>query len=407
MPLPSHRLNQLILLVDAIGYAVFCSLWDVNTVIPVFLDSIGLPAWLVGTPSTIKQLGYLAPQLLIASRFYRIRGLSSFIRRVFWLDRPQLLLFPLLLLFVGDTRVLAVAFFVGFTILAFGEGAVVVPWIDLMSRSLTPGRRGRFWGLVQAIGGLGVIGAGVFISRVLNRPDLPFPSNFAAIFGLGAVVLLPSLVLFRYASDPPSSYSGGVDGFRRSMRSGLNNRQFVMLLLIQHLSAYDSLAIPYYLVMVRHSFPELGAFTGSYVLLGLIGGVLGGLAWGVLSDKLGRNTIVLITLLKAITALIFLTALTMDSGLALAYLLALGFTLEGAVTSSWVGFTTWVLNLANQNERPAYIAISNAFLLPTALLPVIGGLIMVSCGGLRLCLIAALATAAAFLVSLSLRGPGR
>ncbi len=398
------RKNLYILLVDAAAYAMFGALWDVNTVIPVFLDRIDSPSWLIGATVALKQLGYLIPQPVLLTQFHRVNSLTGFMRLIMLVDRPQLLVFLLCLLLMAHSPALLIAFFISFAILCFGEGTILLPWVDLMGWSLKPEGRGRFWGTVQAVGGLASLGAGFTISGILDNPKFPYPYNFLLIFGVGALILLPSIILFQKAEDPVLPVIKSPPKWEATVRKCLGNKQFLFLVVVQSLAGCDALAIPYYIVMVRHKFPALAPCTGTYILLSIIGGVSGGILWGILSDKRGSyRTITAITFFKTLTAGIFLTTQFNHSPATPAVLLGAGFILLGAVTAGWVGFINYLLNIAAHEERSSYLALNNTVLFPAAFLPILGGLLREYRGDMPLYLITTAATATAFLLSFRLK----
>ncbi len=396
--------NYYILMYDAAAYATFCALWDVNTVIPVFLDQMGSPFWLIGVTYALKQLGYLSPQPIVASLLHRVSSLTGFIRKVVIIDRPQLLIFLLALWLVANNRAVLVIFFICFTILCFGEGTLLVPWMDLMGRSLKAGTRGRFWGSIQIAGGLAALGAGLVISKVIDSPDYPYPHNFLVIFGLGAFIVLPPLILFGFAEDPFLPLTRSHPGWGQSVLKCFNNRHFLLLLVVQHLAGFDALAIPHYIIMVRHKFAWMSHYTGAFIVLGILGGVVGGLLWGILSDRPNSyRTVVSITFFKAAASGIFLAAQFAQGRVLLPYAFGTGFFMVGIVTAAWVGFLNHILNIATHSERPFYIAMNNTVLLPVAFFPVLGGVIRQYSGDAVLCAVTTLATAGAFAFSLRLK----
>lgn len=395
--------NFFILLFDAASYAVFCALWDTNTVIPVFLDSIGAPFWLIGVISAIKQLGYLFPQPIAAAQLHKVHRLGRFIRLVMFIDRPQLLLFPLLLLFVKDSMIVLIAFIVGFAVLCLGEGIILVPWVDLMSGTLRQNVRGKFWGLIQVTGGLGVLAAGLMIARILDNPKFPYPYNFAVIFGIGAITILPSVKLFGMAAEPVLPAVCDKPGWFFSFRQSLKNKQFMTTIIVQHLACYDALAIPYYIVMVRHRFSWLTQNTGNYILLTIIGGIMGGLFWGFLSDRQSGSTVKLILCLKVLTAAVFLATQLIDEKFLIPILLEIGFILVGMISAAWVGFINYIISIALPAERPFFIALNNIVLLPAAFFPILGGFIRAYWGDLTLYTVTTISMIIAFVFSRQLK----
>ncbi len=397
--------NFYVLLADAVAYAVFFTFWDVNTVIPVFLDCAGCPSWLIGVANTIKQLGYLLPQLVMTALLYKVHSMVRFIRAVMFIDRPQLLLFSSLLLLTGNKTAL-ILFFVSFTIFCFGEGIILIPWMDLLGRTVRPGHRGRLWGTVQVCGGLAALGTGFIISRIINHPDYPYPLNFFLIFSLGALILLPSLLLFKMAADPPLRNVAARPKWKSSVILCLVNKKFILLLVVQLLVSADALALPYYIIMARHKFAELSPSIGIYIFLNICGAVLGGVLWGFFGGR-GRNrqAIVLVALVKVFAAGGFLIAQLMPGKTTVSFLLAPAFVLAGMASGAWLGFINYILDLSGDHNRIFFIAVNNVALLPVSLLPLIGGIVRGYAGDTALFAVTTLLAICGFALSFRLKEP--
>lgn len=399
----ANNKNFYIFLLDASAFIVFYTLWDVNTVIPVFLDLFGVPAWGIGVATAIKQLGFLIPQLIMAVKIYNFQSLSLVIRFIMSLGRPQLLTFLIILMFFSSKKVSVIAFFICFTLFSIGEGFVNVPWMELFNRTVPPDKRGRLWGMVEILAGIVGLGTGYIVSAVIENHAFPFPLNFSIIFGLGISIILPSIHFFKYAEESIVSNRSFSANWRHRMSVCLNNKDFTLLLITRFLTSADALALPYYIVMVRHTFIWLAPATGQYVFLNIFGGVLGGIIWGLMSDKQGnRKTIVSVALLKVLTSILFLASLFCPIKVFVPYILAIGFFLAGFAAGGWLGFINYTFDLAQNNDSSFYIALNNASLLPTALLPILGGLIRQTYGDTQLNLITSLLLLVAFLIALKL-----
>ncbi|MHB9095150.1 MAG: MFS transporter [Eubacteriales bacterium] len=401
-----NRKNFYILLVDVIAFYVFFTLWDVNTVIPVFLDKLGSPSWTIGLANSIKQLGFIIPQLVLLPHIYKIGSLVRFIRKVLFVNRPQLVAFLILLLLLKPGKPMVIAFIISFAVLNFGEGLTLLPWMDLLGRTVQPNTRGRFYGAVQVLSGLAALGSGYVISKYIENTGYPFPVNFVLIFGLGSVIILPSLYLFKIAEDPVLPEISFRPNWRISAVNCFKNKEFILMLVVQILISADALALPFYIIMVRHRFAWLASSTGTYVFLSIIGGVLGGILWGYLSDKKGNRTaIIFIALFNVLTSGSFLITQFIQSKAVLAAILAPGFILAGMVAGGWLGFVNYMLDLAGDDERPFYIAVDNAILLPIALLPILGGIIRDFGGDLTLYVITTTSMIIGFILSFRLKEP--
>lgn len=364
-----------ILLFDASMYAAFCACWDVNTTIPIFLDFLKCPPWLIGCAATIKQLGYVLPQLVIAAQFRRVKELIAFLRKIMLLDRPQLLIFAILLYYLQDRDLLIILFFFSFSLVCIGEGALLVPWVELMSIGLSKRTTEPFWGVVQCCGGVASLAAGLLVAKLLFHPQIPTLLKYNIIFGAGALMMQPSFYLFRFISEPATLWTNQVPLWRTAFANCLSNREFIWLIIIQHLSGYDALVLPYYLITIRHQFSWSISNTGTYIILSIVGGIIGGILWSSLIQRIGAKGVVALALLcKFVTCSIFFVGIFCQPFPGLPFLFDAGFLFAGISTTSWVGFMNYLLKLAASFERRFFLSLSNTLLLPLALFPMVGGL---------------------------------
>lgn len=400
--------NFFVLLADAVAFSMFFTLWDVNTVIPLFLDYNGVPPWGIGSVAALKQLSLLIPQLFMATQLWKLNKQISFIRKVMLLDRSQLLIFLIILLISCSGKTVLFFFITSFTIFCFGEGLTQIPWWDLLSRTVNPKLRGRFWSIMQIATGLAALCCGYAVAKIIDNPNFPYPSNFLLIFGAGIFLLLPSLFFYRLAGDPIITYDFTGRYKKPKIFDCLADKDFVRLVIVQLLVNADLLALPYYILSVHLSFPWLTKFTGSFVFLCIAGGILGGFIWGFLSDRKGnRKTIICVALCKTLTAGIFLSTQLVDSRAILPFLLGSGFVLSGMATGGWLGFVNYIMDLTVENNRPFYIAFNNTALLPLAVLPVVGGIIIENAGEIILYTTTLMTVFLGLIISFVLKEPRR
>lgn len=372
----TRNTNFIVLLLDAIVYAIALTFLDVNTVIPAFLDSIEAPAWQIGLASTLKQLGFLLPQFYLLTRLPRIRNQVGFIWTVYLIDRPQLFVFLAMLAVIPQTPFLSLVFLICFGIFCAGEGIAQLPWMNLLGRTVRPELRGNLWGLTQVAGGIGALLGGFLIAKMLNEGSVPFPTNYLAIFAAGLAFLLPSLFFFRIADNPPAPNQSHSTTLIPAIKTAWRNSNFRIMLLVQVMVSTDMLALPYYIVMVKHRFPFLAPQTGTFVYLGIIGVILGGFIWGYLSDHKGnRLTIICIVLANIFVAAGFLAAQFIDHKVILTAILWPAFILVGMVGGGWLGFVNYMLEIGDDQDRLCYITLNNTAMLTVVLLPILGGIL--------------------------------
>ncbi|MFZ3171832.1 MAG: MFS transporter [Carboxydocellales bacterium] len=367
--------NFVILLLDAIVYAIALTFMDVNMVIPAFLDQIKAPAWQIGLASTLKQLGFLLPQFYLLTRIPRLKNQVKFIWTVYLLDRPQLLFFLALLTASPGSPYLPLIFLICFGIFCTGEGIAQLPWMNLFGRTIRPELRGKLWGITQVIGGIGSLLGGLLITKMLNQASY-FPTNYLFIFGTGLIFLLSSLFFIRFAGNPASQNQSYSINFTQAIKTAWQNSNFRIMLLVQVMVSADLLALPYYIVMVKHRFPFLAPQIGTFVYLGIIGGILGGFIWGYLSDHKGnRLTIICIVLANIIVAGSFLGAQFINNNTILPVIFWPAFIMVGMVGGGWLGFVNYMLELGDDQDKLSYITLNNTCMMAVVFLPILGGIL--------------------------------
>lgn len=372
----AEKRNFLLLLLDGVMFTVASTFLDINTVIPSFLDALGAPARTIGLAASIKQLGFLLPQVYLLARIPALGNQVRFIRRVMLIGRPQLLIFLAALLFYPNLPWLPVLFLISFGIFAFGEGLIQLPWLNLLGSTVNPGLRGKLWGSMQIASGLGALAGGWLIASLLNGSVVPFPQNFFLIFICGLAFLLPAIIYFRWVRNPAPQAAGLPVSLFSAIKTAWQNVGFRRMLLVQALISTDMLTLPFYIITVKHRFPFLAYHIGTFIYLGIIGSILGGFLWGYLSDRKGnRLTIICIVLAKMIMAASFLTAQFMENETALYAILQPAFILAGMAGGSWLGFVNYMMEIGDSRTRLYYITLDNICLLPVFTLPILGGIL--------------------------------
>lgn len=368
--------NFIILLLDAVMYAMALTFMDINTVIPAFLDSLEAPHRTIGLAASLKQLGFLLPQFFLLGRMPVLINQASFIRLVMLIGRPQLLIFLFTLLFYPNLPWLYILFLVCFGIFSFGEGIIQLPWLNLLGCTVRADLRGKLLGMMQVASGAGALAGGMFIAKLLNGSVVSFPHNYFFIFSAGVAFLLPALLYFRWVKNPPPRLRQQPVSLLKALNYAWQNLGFRRMLLVQLLVSANLLALPYYIIMVKYRFPFLASQTGSFALYSIIGGILGGFIWGYLSDRKGnRLTIICVVMANIIMAAGFLTAQFIGDRSVLAALIRPAFIIAGLAGGGWVAFTNYMMETGSDRTRLYYITLDNLCLLPLGLLPLLGGIL--------------------------------
>ncbi|MHB9026225.1 MAG: MFS transporter [Armatimonadota bacterium] len=418
------RWNARMWIVETSSWMVATTLIDATTVLPVLVLALSGSPFLASLIISIRYAGQGWPQLITASL---VSGKPY--RKSFYLlaviPGRLLLLWPALLLIwrVESPGMMITAILVAYLAFWISEGFSMVPWVDMLGKTVHTQRRGRLFAAMHVVGGLLGVGAGLLVREVLNRPDLPFPMGYGVLFAFSLGVLVVSTISLGLLKEPPSppheerySTLALIKDIPNLLRSMPRFRQLVIL---QGLFGAALLPAPFYILfaseLLQRAVP--GAARGEGVGIGIFlavqtaGIIFGNALWGHLSDRYGNRLLLraLALIHAAVPILAILAGLIARAdvpGWALYLAFAPTFLAFGSLTGgTWMGVTNYLLEIAPEHDRPAYIAVTNALNIPAVILPMAGGLLLRVLGYSVIFLIAAVILFFAFLLASRLPEP--
>jgi len=411
---PYYRRNLLAFIGDSVFFRVGVAFLDSATVLPVLVRHLTGSASLVGLTSSISRGLWLFPQLLVANY---VTGKA---RQKPYLIVPVLIgrsfTWPLaLLLFVGLERrtILFVALILWVAVFWLCDGLAGVSWFRLISKTIPPARRGRLFGLGQALGGALAVGAGGVIRHLLSDQGPPFPTNYAWLFVLGGAAFFISLGLVSLVKEDPEPTR--VE--RRPWRIYLSqlvtllrrDRDFRLVTVVRLLLGASGMAAPFYIL---HATEEMGLpqeMIGFFVSVQVGSGVLMGLLMGYLHERMGsRRVIQLSTVMGLMSPLgaLLIPRMVPSRGTTLLWAYALVFVgLQGVMSAMVLGFMNFIMEIAPPEEEPIYVGLANTLGALLLIYPLLGGVLLGSVAYSGLFIITALAIGAALLLAMRLREP--
>ncbi|MCX7682661.1 MAG: MFS transporter [Anaerolineae bacterium] len=408
VPLPPHyRYNFIVFLVDYICFGIAFTFISLTSVAPALVSRLTTSAPLIGLISTVFSGGWLLPQLLVANLIndkprkkpYMIAALSG--RVTIWIvalalwsgltDHPQAML---------------VLFFVCLALFATMDGMASVSWFDIMARAIPVHRRGRLVSVGQFVSGLVGIGVGGLVGLILER--YPFPGNFALLFTLAGVALIPSTVALCLIREPlPAErrdpHPGGHKG--RWLQILVKDVLFLRFMLARLLVGMLGLAGSFYVLHAEHVLHLPNSVIGSFVAAQTLAGTVATAGLGLVSERWGSRAVSSLAGLAATAGPLFaLVVHQVGSGwLVRAYPFV--FMMLGVVNSAWMlGFTNYLLEIAPEEIRPTYVGLSNTIAgVVMMFVPVAGGWLLEWSSYPVLFGVTTLLTALGFLATLTLK----
>jgi len=346
-----------------------------TTVIAAFIaDLTGSTVW-VGSLSTLLTIAGVLPQLLVA-RWIEPRPskkplllVAIYLRTVSW----GTLAWLVFTIGPARPRLLAWALTGLLAIFYAGGGLGNVPYTDIIGKIIPSNRRGSFFGGRQALAGPLAVGAALLTRHVFA--EVAYPNNYALLFGLAAVALLIASLGFWLIQEPPQTNTDSHVRPWREYRSQLLDaaHRLRILVTVQILTGFSLMALPFYIVYARQ---ELGAppeSIGWFVLLQTLGGLLGNLLWARLVDRYGSRWMLTVCAILSTLTLLLATVLGHWGWSGMLPIIFLSGATFGGRT---VGFSSALLELAPEAERPTYVGLNSVLALPVAFLPLLAGMLL-------------------------------
>ena len=392
------------------------SLIDNTTVLPVLVQSLSGSPFLAGLLVSIRYAGQGITQLFAASLISGQPYRKAFYFRVVTPGR-LLLLWPAIVLLLGiKTPAIAVtAILVAYLAFWISEGFSVVAWVDMVGKTIPANRRGLLFALMHIIGGVLGITAGVLVRQILESPRIIFPAGYGVLFILALIIITLSTVSVAFLREPPSpsheeKYStlALIKDIPNLLRS---HTQLRLLVMLQGLFGFAFLAAPFYILYTNGWLQrtpggagELSAGTGFFLAMQTAGLIFGNAVWGHVADRYGsRLQLRVLAFTHVIVPLsAVIGGLLVRDVPAWAIYLAFSPTFFGfgaLSTGTWMAITNFLLDIAPEHDRPAFIAVTNALNLPAVVLPMAGGLLLRIIGYEMIFIIAAVFLVYAFFLS--------
>lgn len=330
--------------------------------LPWLLQSVGAPTFLVGWLVPIREAGSLLPQLFIASAMRRLA-----IRKWVWVTGSVIQALSLLLMSVVASFLDGYA--AGFSMIALlalfsaARGLNSVATKDVLGKTIPKSERGQVTGLSASAAGLITIGIGLLMA-LSYAYDWQTSSYFVWGLVAGAILWLISALIFSRVEEPQSEKESGDFSVRNAfsqlsiLKSDKKFRHFV---LTRACFLGTALAAPYYVLLAEERIGNSIWVLAMFMVISGLAGLLSAPFWGRFSDSSSRKVLIWASSFGALTSIIlFSIAQLFPLALASFWLLpALYFLLTVFHQGIRVGRKTYLVDMAEGNNRTSYVAVGN------------------------------------------------
>jgi MFS family permease len=379
--------NKWAVLTDYVGFGIGLTFAHTGTVLPAFAATLTDSKALIGLVSAIWLGAWLLPQLFAANyltakpKKYRYMVIVSAIGRpVFWV----LAIILALGIFSNYPTIMLVVLLVGLAWFSGTDAFVAIAWFDIFGKAMSPADRGRLIGIGQIIDGVLAIGAGLLVGFLLSENGLPYPYNYAVIFGLAGTAFFISWIGSVMMVEMPEAVvevpptMALKDYFPKLISVWRNDPVFARAIIVRLLTSITEMAAPFYIIHAVQVTRVGGGIVGSLAAVGSIGAVLAGLFLGRVAARQGSHRVIQITSWLSVIPPILGLVVAFAPVSSLFIVLYIGcYLIIGMVNgSSMMGYFNYILDLAPPGYRPIYMGLANTLGGILVFAPVIGGWIL-------------------------------
>ncbi|MEG8989739.1 MFS transporter [Ignavibacteria bacterium 4148-Me] len=364
--------NFILNVLDGAIFAFAMSIVSQNTVLPIFVKSLGGDSIAIALIPVVWTVGFNLPQILIAnytSKFMykkKLLLITGFFQRIFWLF---LGIFAFFSLNIERSEIKVCLFFVIFFLAAVGGGFNLPNWFDLISKIIPVNLRGKLFAWRISLGGfLGVLG-GYIVKLIME--SFTYPYSYSILFFLAFIITMISYtILFSIIEDKPSAsfllnYKEYIKYFPVILSRNKNYRNFMIADSLMIL-AYTSFA--FFTVDAIDKFSLSNSSAGVFTMIMMSSMILGSIIFGYLADEYGHKINLILTSIS--TFLASLIAL-ISWNVTLYYIVFVFVALTNSLIQ--VSRLTIIAEMCSDSERAIYAALTNVITVPFLFSNIIAG----------------------------------
>ena len=371
--LKNLKYNVIVNLLDGAFFGLGMGFASFVAILPLFVGTLTTSAMLIGLIPAIRGAGWLFPQILTAKR---VAGLKRY--------KPMVLLMTLnerlpYLAMAGVAWALpnmtsSTALILTFTILSWnglGSGLAANPWQSMIAKIIPSDYRGTFFGFQAASANLAASLSAILAGLILQNltGNLDYILCFLLAFASMAVSYI-FLALTREPENVPREDLPVLTDFWGNVGTILNkDRNFRWYLVVRMLSLVGTMGFSFYAIyVIQFSGVDefsvglmTGAFLGSQIILNPLLGWLG--------DRWSHRGVMELGLVAALLSGVIAWQAPSPAWFYLSFVLA-----GTANVAIWTIGLAIILEFGSEEDRPAYIGLSNTLVAPVAILaPFLGG----------------------------------
>lgn len=343
-----------------------------ETLMPVVIQSLGGPAWLICLMPIVGQIGIWCPSLLFAHHWQRLERHLPIVVKFSFFQRLAFLVGAILLFCCGKEHPRLAVAVVALCPLVSGlaGGVTLTAWQELAAKTIPAQRRSSLWAVRSILMGLAGIGVGVAVRWILHR--FPGTNGYALLHLIAFFLLMASLLFFMRIRETPYPPEGRpnltlVENLRRLPGMFARQRRVLFYLLGAATVGGIYVMLPWLGIHVLTRLGKPPSFMGYLLTIHMLGAIGGNLAAGYAGDRIGG---------KRVCAAARLTFLGLCLWAPLAHAAWEFYAIYALLGAAWygngVGAGTLELEICPREDRLSYLAVIAAVRVPTMLTAALG-----------------------------------
>jgi MFS family permease len=358
---------------DGAFYSFGMSFISLVAIIPVFVRKIGGSSIEVGLIPVFWTIGFNFPQIFFANHVRKLHYKKNLLLKTAFFQRIPWFLLSIFCFFIFEkiSGSLGIILFFFLFLLAAVAGSINLPgWFDLIAKLTPVPIRGRLFALRIICGALlGILG-GLLAERIIN--GFPFPYSFGVLFLCAYTVMMISYMsltkLKEEFPNPANKQLKYKDFFKFLPGLLKKEKNYRNYLIADALLTASLMADAFYAVNAIKKFALPDSYAGIFSAIIMVSMMAGNIIYGYLADHFGHKLNLLIAASSTtIACLIALTA----SNIGIYFIAFIG----SASSTSLIQLSRLAIiaELAAEEDRPTYIALTNVITSPFILISIAGG----------------------------------
>jgi MFS family permease len=338
--------------------------------LPWLFSVLGVPATFAGFLVPIREAGVLLPQLMVAAY---VRAMPR--RKIVWLLGALLSAVMLLLMaFIAwqtDGMLAGWLLIACLVFYSLARGLCSVSAKDVLGKTVSKTRRGRLMGYSASLAGIATLIIGLLLQgEFASRDNLAVLRVFIVVAGL---LWLLAFGAFFAISEPAGATEGGGNALTealRSLRLIIDDKPFRRYVISRVLLLSVALVIPFYVILAQQWLEGQLALLGWLIIANGLAGSVSAAIVGRLADRSSRNVMAGAAMLAGLVGVLtwYVGYFHADLSLGVATVVVVFFLITLAHGAVRLGRKVYLVDMASNQNRAKYVAVSNT-IIGIAMLP--------------------------------------